>query len=129
MKVVFDTNVFVSAFTLPGGQGDQALQRVISGRDSLAISKPIIDEFVGVLSRKFARDREELARAAVFLANLGRLVLPGERIDALADEPDHRTLECAVEAEADLVVTGDRAMLSLGVYRHIRIISLREYLN
>lgn len=72
MKVVFDTNV--SALTLLGGRGDQALQRVVAGNDSLALSKPILDELLSsVLARKFARDREELARVANFLADLGEL--------------------------------------------------------
>ena len=54
MKVVFDTNVFVSAFTLPGGRGDQALDRIVAGEDSLAFSKPILDELLSVLARKFS---------------------------------------------------------------------------
>ena len=80
MRVVFDTNVFVSALTLPGGRGDQALGTIIAGYDSLAISKPIIDELLSVLARTFARDREELARVAVFLSDLAEVVDPGEAL-------------------------------------------------
>ena len=61
MKVVFDTNIFVSALAFPGGQADKALLRVIEGRDQLLVSKPIIKELLDVLSTKFAQDREELA--------------------------------------------------------------------
>lgn len=60
MKVVFHTNILVSAFTLPGGRGDRALRRIIQGADALAISTPIIDELLGVLARKFGRDRERV---------------------------------------------------------------------
>lgn len=74
MKVVFDTNILVSAFALPGGRGHQALGRIIQGIDSLVISKPILDELLGVLARKFAQDREQLARTAVFLAELATVV-------------------------------------------------------
>ncbi len=124
MKVVFDTNVFVSALTLPGGRGDQALVQIIAGRDTLVFSKAILDELLSVLARKFARDREELARVAVFIANLGELVEPRGTIRVLEDEPDNRILECALAANADLIVTGDRAMLSLERFRGIRIVSL-----
>jgi len=113
VKVVFDTNVFVSALTLPGGRGDQALGRIIDGRDTLVFSKPILDELLSVLARKFARDREELARVAVFIAILGERVEPRDTLRVLEDEPDNRILECAVAANADLIVTGDRSMLSL----------------
>ena len=129
MKVVFDTNVFVSAFTLPGGSGDQALHRIIAGEDSLAFSKPILDELLSVLARKFSRDREELARVANFLADIGEIVEGAEPLAVLADEPDNRILECALAANAPLIVTGDRAMLALGEYQGVRVVSLRTYLG
>ena len=129
MKVVFDTNVFVSALTLPGGRGDQALTKIIEGEDSLAISKSIIHELLSVLARKFGRDREELARVAVFLSNLGELIEPREAVTILADEPDNRILECALTAQAQVIVTGDRAMLALGEFQGIRIVSLGDYLG
>ena len=128
MRVVFDTNVFVSALTLPGGRGDQALGRIVAGEDSLANSKPIVDELLVVLARKFARDREELARVAVFLYGVAELVEPTEALAVLADAPDNRILECAVAAHARTIVTGDRAMLALGGHQEIRIVSLKEYL-
>ncbi len=129
MKVVFDTNVFVSALTLPGGRGDQALRQIIDGRDTLAFSKAILDELLSVLARKFARDREELARVAVFVSNLGELVEPRETLRELDDEPDNRVLESVLAANADLIVTGDRAMLSLERIRGVRIVSLSTYLE
>ena len=129
MKVVFDTNVFVSALTLPNGRGDQALRKIVQGEDSLALSKQILDELLSVLARKFARNREELARVAVFLSNLGEIVEPAESLTVLADEPDNRIVECALAANAQLIVTGDRAMLALGEYQGIRIVSLSAYLD
>ena len=129
MKVVFDTNVFVSALTLPGSRGDEALGRIIDGRELLAFSKPILDELLSVLARKFARDREELARVAVFLSYLGELVEPAESLEVLADEPDNRILECALGAKAEAIVTGDRAMLALGEFEDVQILSLSAYLD
>ena len=124
MIVVFDTNVFVSALTLPGGRADQALRKVVAGEDSLALSRPIMDELLSVLARKFARDREELARVAVFLSDLGEIVeVPEVSVSVLADEPDNRILECALAAGADIIVTGDRAMLAAGEFEGVRILS------
>ncbi|MXX75640.1 MAG: putative toxin-antitoxin system toxin component, PIN family [Holophagales bacterium] len=129
MRVVFDTNILVSALTLPGGRADSALRRIVGGDDSLAVSRSIIDELLSVLARKFAYDREALSRVAVFLADLGEMVEPKQSFRILADEPDNRILECAVTAGADLIVTGDRAMLAEAEFRGIRIVSLREYLG
>ncbi len=129
MRVVFDTKVLVSALAIPGGRADSALQRIIGGRDTLLISQAIIDELFGVLARKFARDKESIARLALFLDELAELVRPRRRIRVLADDPDNRILECGLAGRADAVVTGDHAMLALRTFRGIRILSLSEYLQ
>lgn len=129
MRVVFDTNILVAALVFPGGRGEEALRRVIEERDELLLSKPILDELLGVLARKFARDAEELARVAVFLGGLATMVKPARRLRVLADGPDNRILECALAGEAGAIVTGDRAILALGEYRGVRILGLRAYLE
>ena len=129
MKVVFDTNVFVSALTFRGGRGEQALRRILEGRDSLVLSKPILDELLRILATKFSREREELARVAVYLAELAQMEDPPDRDDVLSDEPDNRILECAVAGGVDVIVTGDRSVLKLGDFRGVKIVSLREYLE
>jgi len=129
VKAVLDTNIFISALALPGGQAEKAVLAAVEGRFDLAISKPIIHEVLGVLARKFARDAEELARVAVFLSELGEVVQPRKTLHVLSDEPDNRILECALAAHAKLIVTGDRAMLALDEHKGIRIVTLREFLG
>jgi len=129
LRVVFDTNIFVSAFVFPGSRADAAVRRVLDGEDELVISRAIIDELLTVLARKFARDADELGRVAVFLTDLGVVVRPRGRVTILSDEADNRILECARSGHADLIVTGDRAMLALGRYQDIDIKSLREHLG
>lgn len=127
--MVFDTNVLVSALVFPGGRGEEALRRIIEERDQLIISKPILDELLGILARKFSRNAEELAHVAVFLSNLGLSVRPRRRLQVVKDAPDNRILECALTGRAEAIVTGDHALLSLGEYKGVRIISLRDYLE
>ena len=127
MKVVFDTNVLVPALVFPRSRGEAALMRIVEEHDSLLISPPILDELLGVLARKFARDGEELARVAVFLSDLAITVRPRTRLKVVADDPDNRILECAVAGHADAIVTGDRALLALGVFRGIPLRTLAEY--
>jgi uncharacterized protein len=129
LKVVFDTNILVSALVFPGGRGEAALRRIVEEQDQLVLSKPIIDELLGVLARKFARDAEELAHVAVFLSGLAILVKPRRRLRVVKDDPDNRILECAVAGRAGAIVTGDRALLAFAKYKEVRIISLREYLD
>jgi putative PIN family toxin of toxin-antitoxin system len=129
MKVVFDTNIFISAFVVPGSQAEKAVLRIIEGRDVLLLSKGLLDELLTVLSTKFSRDKEEISRVAVFLSEIGEWVVPSEKIKVLNDDPDNRILECAVSGNADVIVTGDKELLRLRGYGKTKIISLKEYLQ
>jgi putative PIN family toxin of toxin-antitoxin system len=128
-RVVFDTNILVSALVFPGGWGEAALQRIIEQTDQLVLSRPIVDELLDVLARKFARDAEELAHVAVFVTELAVVVAPKRRLRVVKDDPDNRILECAVAGRAEVIVTGDKALLALKFYEKIRILTLREYLG
>jgi uncharacterized protein len=129
VRVVFDTNILVSALVFPGKQAEKATLRVIDGRDHLLLSKEIVDELLGVLAGKFARDAEELARAAIFLADLGEMVRPKRRLHGFKDEADNRIIECAIAGQAAAIVTGDREMLRQQIFENVAIISLRAYLD
>lgn len=129
MRVVFDTNVYVSAFVMPGSRGDEAVARAIDNEDDLLVSQPILDELLGVLARKFSRRPEELARIALLLDSLAEWVEPPHRLTVLADDPDNRILECAVAGSADVIVTGDKGLLALGTWQGIEVITLARYLD
>jgi putative PIN family toxin of toxin-antitoxin system len=128
VRVVFDTNIYVSAFVIPGGRAEGALLKAVEGEARLIISRAIIRELLDVLARKFGRDREELAHIAVFLAELSDVVRPRRKLTVLRDDADNLILECALAGRADAIVTGDRAMLELGEYQGVRIVTLREFL-
>ena len=129
MKVVFDTNIFISAFVIPGSQAEKAVLRIIEGSDVLLLSKGILNELLTVLSTKFSRDKEEISRVAVILSEMAEWVVPSEKIKVLNDDPDNRILECAVSGTADIIVTGDKELLRLRGYEKTKIISLKEYLG
>ena len=129
MRVVFDTNIYVSALAIPGGVAERAIRLARDGAFELALSHPILDEVLAILARKFARDVEELAQTAIFLSSLADYVVPTQRVRVLADLPDNRILECALAASAEIIVTGDRQMLSLGTWQGIEIVSLRTFVD
>ena len=129
MRVVFDSNVLMVALLFPEGRAAAAVKNILDGSDELVLSPPILREILSVLARKFSRDREELSRVAVVLGEMGEIVNPSRRLTVFRDEPDNRILECAVEGKADVIVTGDKAMLALGEYQGVRLIKLAEYLD
>ena len=129
MRVVFDINIFISGLVIPKSLAEKAIFKIIEGKDSLLISKDIINEVLPVLSSKFERDREALSHVAVTLTEIAELVKPSKRVKIFKDEPDNRILECAISGEADFLVTGDKEMLQLSEYKGVKIISLKEYLE
>jgi len=129
MRVVFDSNVLLAALLFPEGRAAAAVEILLDGGDELVLSPPILREVLSVLARKFSRDREELSRVAVVLGEMGEIVNPSRRLTVFRDEPDNRILECAVEGKAEVIVTGDKAMVALAEYQGIRLISLAEYLD
>lgn len=129
MRAVLDTNIYISALVFPGGRAEKAVHAAADGRFDLLISKPIMLEVLDVLARKFGRDPEELSRVALFLADLARRVRPRKKLTILRDDPDNRILECALSGHAEMVVTGDQAMLKLERVEEVRILTLRDFLK
>jgi predicted nucleic acid-binding protein len=82
-----------------------------------------------VLARKFARDREELARVALFLSELALILRPKRRLSEFEDDADNRVLECGLAGRVEAIVTGDKKMLKLGSYAGFRIITIRQFLD
>ena len=129
MKVVFDTNIYISALVIPNSKAEEAIIKIIEGSDTLLLSKEIMGEILSVLSIKFHRDREAISHVAFYLSDLARMIKPTRKIRLFKDDPDNRILECAVSGRADVIVTGDKEILKLGEYEGITIISLKDYLE
>ena len=129
MNVIYDTNIFVSGFTRPEGRASQALAAVMVSNNNLFVSRPIIEELLRVLRDKFNWNDSNLQIVMAWMGRNACLVTPTQTLNILADEPDNRILECALAADADFIVTGDRAMLALRRVGDTRIVSLSDYLD
>jgi putative PIN family toxin of toxin-antitoxin system len=129
MKVVFDTNVFVSAFIVQGSQGETALLHAQRRKVSLYSSIPILTETARVLRLKFNQSDDDITAALRIISRAATLLQPVRKITVLADIPDNRILECAVTAHADLVVTGDHHLMGLKEFEGIPIVRLSDFLR
>ena len=129
MRVVFDTNVFISAFILPDCQGERAFLLAQKGMFDLYSSVPILTETAKTLRAKFEQSDEDIKASLQIISRAAILVKPNRKITILSDAPDNRILKCAVEAEADLLVTGDRHLLKLKNFQEIPIIRLADFLR
>ena len=131
MKVVFDTNVVVSASFWLGAPYD-SLAAWAKGRCEAVVSPALLaeyDETTEELRLKYPqRAPVEWARV---LTESAELVFPLERATGATPDPaDEMVLECALEAEADYIVTGDKKhLLPLGDFRGIKIISPADFMR
>jgi uncharacterized protein len=129
IRVVFDTNVYISALMfggLPGSLLDLALLQSFL----LVISPSLLDELDEKLRLKFEVPAEDAAIIRAKLESNAEIVKPNMVLDVIEDDPDdNRVLECAVKGSADYVVTGDRHLLKLGNYEGIAIVTVRQFLD
>ncbi len=127
MRIVFDTNVYISA--APGSRSSLALQLAARGVFELVVSPDILAELRRKLSEpKFGFSKPELDDADRDLGEMATVVAPSFRLSVLEDEPDNRVLECAVASGALAIVTGDKELLALKNHEGIGIMTVAELL-
>jgi putative PIN family toxin of toxin-antitoxin system len=129
MKVVFDTNVFVSAFMVPGSKGEDAFLLAHRRKVDLYTSVPILTETARVLRTKFHQPEQDIAAALKQIGRTATILRPSRKVAVLEDVPDNRILECAVTARADLVATGDQHLLKIREFEGIPIVRLADFLR
>ena len=128
-KVVFDTNVYISAFITKGGKAEQAWRLALEGKVEVCTSVAILTEMAGKLREKF-HWRDELIKATIkHIAKTAKVIKPLIKINMLSDEPDNRILECAQGAGAEIIVTGDKHLLDLVAFEGIKIIRIADFLE
>ena len=129
MRVVADTNVFISALMfggLPGRFLDLALLR----RFTLVTSKALLDELDEKLRGKFAVSERDALAIRAKLEATAAVVDPEFGLNAVIEDPDdNRVPECAVAGRADLIVSGDRHLLRIGCYEGIHLVTVRQFLE
>ncbi len=130
MIVVLDSNVIISAanFGSPRSAPVLALEKAV-GSDLIATCDDIDAELIRILLDKFEwsflRIQHELLRIH---RHSVRVTLYGT-VHLCRDPDDNKILECAERARADLIVTGDKDLLSLRTHGQTRIVTPAAYLR
>jgi putative PIN family toxin of toxin-antitoxin system len=130
VRVVLDTNALVSAL-LFSGVSSKLVSLWQNGLIAPLLSREILDEYLRVLSYpKFALSEEEIKELIQEeILPFAEVVKPKKRLRVVQRDPsDNKFLECAVAGKADVIISGDKDLLSLGRYRQIRIQSPAQFL-
>lgn len=129
-KVVFDTNIFISAI-LFGGKPEECLWLARDGKIRLITSKAILLELAEKLHHKFGMSSEGIEKTIGGISKFAEIVGPSEALSVIKkDEDDNRVLEAAKESQADFIISGDRRhILSLKKFEESKIVSAAEFLK
>ena len=125
MKVYLDTNVLVSAFTARGLCAD--LVRYLLAEHDVMTGEVNLVELRRVLADYFHASDQQLAMVEGLLRD--QVIVPRPATPSrlpLRDDDDARVLASAVEGAADLLVTGDKDLLSVAARAPLPILSPRE---
>lgn len=131
LRVVLDTNVLISGLCF-GGRPAKVLEYALTGKIKLFTSAILISEFKAVMDAKFPGRQIAVVETLNELSQLWE-VIPDTALPHLrhvADDPtDDRVLECAVAAQADFIVSGDKHLLSLESFGKIPILAPGGFLT
>ena len=135
LKAVLDTNILVSGIILDKGLPHRIVKAWEEGRFLLVSSRALIDELRRVLEyprikRKYGLKSTQTHRVvlnvyrySVFVENLPLVNV------VVADPADNHVLAAAWGGNADVIVSGDEDLLSIGSFRGIRIVTAREFVS
>jgi putative PIN family toxin of toxin-antitoxin system len=128
VRVFFDTNVLVSAFVSRGLCND--LLEIVLAEHELLVSDLVVEEFERVLRDKLGAPKPVLERALSILDHAEAVpnstAVPG---GPGFDEDDAAILGAAIEAEADVFVTGDQELLALAKGQPVPAVSPRRFME
>ena len=129
IRVVLDTNVYISALMF-GGLPGSILNLALLQSFLPIISPDLLDELDEKLKLKFDLSTEDAAIVRAKLESIAEIVRPRIVLHVIKEDPDDdRVLECALEGNANYIVTGDRHLLQLGAYKEILIVTVRQFLE
>lgn len=118
--------MLVSAF-IAAGPPSRIVEEAIDGRLELILPEPVMEELERILVEKLAFDSEPWREIGVLLADLAveSISAPDGPVEPVTGDPDDDLiLACVVQADVEVLVSGDRKhLLPLGTHRGVRILT------
>jgi putative PIN family toxin of toxin-antitoxin system len=129
LRLVIDTNVLVSAALKPEGLQRTTLLLAITKPARFYVSRPILEEYMDVLSCPELAIRNGARQQLLqLIKNNSHIVTPSRRLEVASDPDDNVFLECADAARADYLITGNQKHFSR-FWKKTKIITTREFIS
>jgi putative PIN family toxin of toxin-antitoxin system len=129
LRLLLDTNVVVAAALNPEGLSRSVLLLATARPAQLFLSPAILAEYRSVLGRRELAIRRGLQLQLLdLMESRGRLVFPSRDVRAASDPADNKFLECADEARADYLITGNVRHFPK-FWKATKIVTVREFIE
>jgi len=132
VRVVIDTNIFVSSFFNPKGNPKRIIDLWKNRKITICITEEILEEYVEVLAKLGFSHEPELEELLKLFNKKNNIVYIAStpKFNLIKDDPDdNKFIECAAAAQAQYIISGDKHLLNLKSFRNIAAISPSEFLN
>lgn len=121
LRVVLDTNIYVSAALSPNGSSGRVWAFARQRRFQLITSPYIVSETGRVLRKLGKVEEKAVTKRLKEIAHLAEIVQPAPSLQIVRDPKDDAIIECAVDGQADMIVSNDKDLLTLKTYNNIPI--------
>ena len=131
MRVVLDTNVFISGIFWQGNFSSFVIDSWHCGKFILITSMKIIEELIQILRGfKIQMTEEVIEEWKNMITQNSILVEPRISLNIIkADHEDNKFIEAAVEGNAEYIVSQDRHLLDLNGFKGISIVNPEAFLK
>ncbi|MBI3622914.1 putative toxin-antitoxin system toxin component, PIN family [Candidatus Pacearchaeota archaeon] len=131
MRIVADTNVFLSGIFWKGNFSSQIIDLWRNRRIDLVSSIPIIDELTKNLKGfKIKMSEDSVQEWENVILENSLLVEPEEKIEIVKDDKDdNKFIEAAVTGKANYIITQDNHLLKIKEFKGIKILTPKEFLD
>ncbi len=131
MNIVLDTNVLISATLWQQSVAQKLLAKIVeSGIHTIFSSSEILAEYRRVLVRDFSFPEEKVSSYIENVLLFVALVNPQVRVNIVEEDPDdNKIIECALESQADFILSYDKHLLDLKETNGVKILRPEEALS
>lgn len=131
MRVVLDTNVFISGIFWEGNFSSRIIDLWRNQKLNLVSSLPLIEELVKTLKTfKIQMPEEMIEDWEKRIIENAIIVEPTEKVGVVTEDPDdNKFLETAIAGDAKVIISQDKHLLKLKEYNGIKIIKPEDFLK